>query len=113
MFIALAAGVCGAQTGVERAASGVTQAPLPGLGPRLAHGVPSHDALWRLSQAVDPAAFRRGMAGFAAAAEQVVEPHDTTARRPVRRCRGRAPPQPALRASATGSSPPGSPGWSS
>lgn len=71
LFIALAAVLCGAEGCTDMADFGRAKEGLLRQVLRLAHGVPSHDTFSRVFRMLDPqgfeAAFRRFMAGFAAA----------------------------------------------
>src|ERR671929_97593 len=72
LFIALAACLCGAQTGCEMAEFGRAKEGLLRRLLVLKHGIPSHDTFSRVFRMLDPeafaAAFARFMAAFGAAA---------------------------------------------
>jgi predicted transposase YbfD/YdcC len=71
LFVALAAILCGARNCSDMAEFGRAKEGLLRQMLRLAHGVPSHDTFSRIFRQLDPvafeAAFRKFMAGFAAA----------------------------------------------
>lgn len=67
LFIALAAVLCGAESGADMADFGQSKEGLLRLVLRLEHGIPSHDTFSRVFRLLEPEAFERAFRRFMAA----------------------------------------------